>query len=190
MRKSFPILLLLFFSFVAIPACSSSNNETTGTPGYPIESYENKEINEQSPSYEFAYPTDPKSDFENNRLHDEFVIPTPSPNNAVVFGKTVAISHNNQPYIAPALYLGKIYHSDKNSETDFTLGSISIENDPKAIQDINGNFYFSDVPPGDYGLFIWMPGSAFILEDEKTELPITFEINPGDNLDLGTIYVP
>jgi hypothetical protein len=49
---------------------------------------------------------------------------------------------------------------------------------------------FTDVPPGNYGLFIWTPVNAFIIEDENSSTPIIIEVKSGETYDLGTIYVP
>ena len=173
--------LLIFLVLFAISACTANEPTSEIADAYPVDATLDPEVL----SGDSGYPID-SPEAEAHVLPDDLDIPDPSEGTAVVHGKLVSLSGGNEPYIAPALYLGSIL----SSERGIFLGSISVDEDPEGLQASNGEFVFTDVPPGNYGLFIWTPVSAFIINDEKTEEPVVLEVLAGETYDLGTIYVP
>ena len=183
--KYLSILLLMIF---AISSCTTVNEPTKeSTEGYPIDGGAKATLDPEVLATDIGYPVD-ESTSQNHGLPEDLEIPAPSEGTAVIHGVLISLSDENSPYIAPALYLGTLL-SANNGEGPY-LGSISVDEDPLGQQATNGKFLFTDVPPGNYGLFIWTPVNAFIIKDEKTTEPIIMEIAAGETIDLGTIYVP
>ncbi len=174
-------LLFVFLMLFAISACTAIEPTQEIAEGYPVDATMDPEVF----SGDSGYPID-SPEAEAHVLPDDLDIPDPSEGTAVVHGKLVSLSSDNGPYIAPALYLGSVL----SSENGIFLGSISVDEDPEGLQASNGEFVFTDVPPGNYGLFIWTPVNAFIIKDETTEEPVVLEVVAGETYDLGTIYVP
>lgn len=196
------IKLLGIVILLLISSCNNQSNKTDNginssstaypiSPGYPLESEDQME-SAQSPGMDNSYPIESEEKpSDNGNLTTQISIPTPSEDRAVVYGTLRSLSQGDSPYIAPALYLGTLIKPDGDDSQDAPkISSISPEVDPLARQASNGDFVFVDVPPGDYGLFIWTPASAFILENEKTSQAITVKVEGGKIYDLGTIYVP
>ena len=179
--KIFNYLLFIFLMLTAFSACTVNEPTQEIADAYPVDATIDPEVL----SGDSGYPIDP-SIAEAPVLPNELEIPAPSDNTATVHGKLVSLSDGNEPYIAPTLYLGSIL----SSENGIFLGSISVDEDPEGQQASNGQFLFTDVPPGNYGLFIWTPVNAFIINDEKTKEPVVLEVFAGETYDLGTIYVP
>lgn len=148
------------------------------------------------PVNNFAYPisTGQIENYNNNDNSDYYlpslIIPTPSSESSVVYGRLLILSENDSPYLAPSLFLGKLLQPDDGVSETLFMVSLSIDEDPKAEQAIDGSFVFSNVPEGQYALTIWMPTSTFIFNDAKTNEPVIFDVLGGESLNLGNLYVP
>lgn len=178
------IILVCFGAFLS--SCSNSNIAPEIPTTYPIDN--NSSISEDmSTLYDSHYPVQEIT--EGINLPEKITISEPTLGHATVYGKLVSVSQNNSAYIAPSLFLGDLI-SSTDSENGLIVGSISIESDPIAQQALNGDFIFVDIAPGNYGLFIWTPASAFIIHDTQTNQPITFIANADEMINLGVIYVP
>lgn len=185
MKKYLHISILILMIFV-ISSCTPNElaTETEEAGAYPVDG-NLPTLDPEIYATDAGYPIDDSTSQEHT-IPDDLDIPAPSEGTAVVHGELISLSAENSPYIAPALYLGTIL----TSESGTFLGSISVDEDPEGLQASNGKFVFTDVPPGNYGLFIWTPVNAFIIKDEKTTEPIILEVTAGETYDLGTIYVP
>jgi hypothetical protein len=187
LKKFFVCLLCILI----LTACTGQTGNKESSGDYPV--LEEKTLDERQDDsiQDFGYPIE-ENNSDNVNLPDTIVIPDPSSESAVVYGRLLSISQNNSPYIAPSLFLGQIISSENGDEKEdeIFLGSISIEDDPQAKQAKNGTFVFTEVPPGSYGLFIWTPVSAFIVEDEDTGKPIILDVQSAEIYDLGNIFVP
>ena len=185
--KKFIHLSILLLTLFAISSCTTNElaTETEDTGAYPVDGNVETTLDPDIFSTDVGYPVD-DSATQTHTMPDDIDIPAPSEGTAVVHGELISLSAESSPYIAPALYLGTLM----TSENGAFLGSISVDEDPEGQQASNGKFVFTDVPPGNYGLFIWTPVNAFIIKDEKTAEPIVLEVTAGQTYDLGTIYVP
>lgn len=115
------------------------------------------------------------------------VIPTPRPDLGIVVGKLLASDPGNPPYLS-VLHLGNTIKADR---ADFPpMVSLSPDTDPKAVQDITGAFMFTDIKPGFYAVIVWNPYNSIVIQDEKKENYLVFEVKPGEITDLGTILFP
>lgn len=187
-------LWLITLAFLILSAAACSPDQPTEAPleiqtGYPAESGAYP-----PPDYvgdiDSGYPIDTDLDAVSDYYVDEITLPAPGENTGVVYGTLITVSGDNTPYLAPTLFLGTFLTAEGSEEDAPMLGSLSVEEDPKAIQAVTGEFLFDLVPPGKYGLFVWSPASAFILEDANTGQSVFIEVRAGETVDLGTIYVP
>lgn len=182
------LLSILILCLFLLSSCTTNNQLTDTRDGYPISENPTFSAEILFDDASSAYPGEETEKSPTTELPKDLDIPAPSSETAVVYGTLLSLSEENAPYIAPSLFLGSILTSEGNN--DVFLGSISIDDDPMAQQASNGKFVFQDIPPGEYGLFIWTPVSAFIVKDESHAEPVLIEVEPGQTYDLGTIYVP
>jgi len=183
------IIVCIFLIFLFATSCTGQQNSNEIDSNYPVTIDSGTQQGQES-EMGLSYPINTDEKPQNDYFVSKVTIPTPTADQAVVFGTLLSISQENTPYLAPTLYLGRLIQPDNESENAPMLGSISVDDDPKAEQAINGDFVFTNVSPGEYGLFIWTPVSAFIIEDAKTLQPVSINVQPGELLDLGIIYVP
>lgn len=187
-------LWLITLAFLILSAAACSPDQPTEAPletqtGYPAESGAYP-----PPDYvgdiDSGYPIDTDLDAVSDYYVDEITLPEPGENTGVVYGTLLTASGDKTPYLAPTLYLGRFLASESGEDDAPMLGSLSIEEDPKGIQAVTGEFFFDQVPPGRYGLFVWSPASAYILEDTEAGESLIIEVLAGETVDLGTIYIP
>ena len=115
------------------------------------------------------------------------VVPTPNSSSGIVTGTLLSSDPGNPPYSA-ILYLGNTIQPDKAGFPPMV--SLSPETDPKGTQDESGAFVFIDIKPGLYALIVWDPFNSVVVQDEKKENYLTFEVKAGEITDLGTILYP
>lgn len=185
LKHAFTTLILA----IVLVSCKSQTHQMDNVEGYPIEDISTDQS--FSNNDDSGYPIEYKSSEQEQAEYyvSEIVIPSPEGNLAVVHGTLLTLG-DNLPYLAPSLYLGQILKPDDEPESTLILSAISIEEDPIAVQAVDGKFVFIQIPPGEYGLFIWTPMSLFLIEDVETGQPILVDVKPGEILDLGTIHVP
>jgi len=115
-------------------------------------------------------------------------IPSPSPDSGVVTGILLQPGEKKDPYLAE-IYLGRAIEAQQPG-FDPIIG-FSRETDPVAVQNQEtGEFYFSDIPPGKYGLIIWNPINSYIFKNEKNEGFLILEVEAGSISDLGELRMP
>ena len=188
MKHRFIILWVILGLFAVLTACAHQGETPLSEVGYPLP---DEATNQQESLYELnsGYPPDIVEQQQTEYFVEEIIIPLPEEGQAVVHGRLLSIT-DEMPYLAPSLYLGSVLKPDSDSEDAPLLTSISIDDDPVALQAIDGNFVFNHVSPGEYGLFLWTPMSAFIIQDAKTGNAVLIDVKPDEIYDLGTVYVP
>lgn len=186
------VRLVLLTLIIQLSACNSSTSKTTPSTGQDSTlstAYPEPIITTQELSMDAGYPVDRAEGDVYEEYPLSIEIPTPSGGKGVVTGQLV-FSANQEPYLAPALYLGSYMQPEEDSGNLPQAISVTIETDPKAIQAQDGTFVFSDVEPGRYALFIWTPMNLMLIRDlEGSAGDYTFVVAPGEILDLGTINV-
>lgn len=115
------------------------------------------------------------------------VVPTPSSAGVgVVFGELFHVTTNGEPapLIGANVYLGEILSSTEGVEGLVKLDKTSA---PKAMVNGLGQFAFTDVPPGRYGLMLDLPEGAILLNNPDNGGDMIVEIVGGDVDELGDL---
>lgn len=114
-------------------------------------------------------------------------VPTPSSDQVgTVTGKL--LNSNNQsaakPMAKAPIYLGTILKSQTGTEG---LVQLVKESAPKAVVDAQGNFVFTNVPPGRYGLMLDTPRGAILLNKPVTGESMVADVKGGQTFDFGEL---
>lgn len=111
-------------------------------------------------------------------------VPTTAPGNSTVRGSLVHID-TNRPLTEDdgiLLFLAGIINGD------FRTAALDKLNAPRASIDQQGNFVFTNVPPGEYAVALVTPTSEFLMKDpQKISEDLIFKIEADKTLDLGTL---
>jgi len=185
------LILLIFIAVIGIGACTSQHSDSV-PPTSSIEAAYPEgdgEPMEQDLYIDQGYPAG-EDDYDIDAFYPQSVeVPLPGENTGVVTGKLIS-ADNQEPYLAPVLYLGKYQNPEQEAEGLPKAFSISTETDPQAVQSQDGNFVFSNVDPGEYRLFIWTPMNFLIVDDAMTHENIVVQVDIGEVTDLGIIVIP
>lgn len=188
-----PKLFILLVFVILISGCTTENeieinptnslDETEAYPGPVVEDIESNVDNDS------GYPVDDSTIEKPNDLPVELEIPTPDESSGVVIGKMITET-DNEPYIAPRLYLGSYIVAEEDVADAPPLIGISVESDPVAQQAQDGSFVFANIQPGNYILLIWSPMNIVPAEKGDGQGEIVVSVEAGKVIDLGTVFVP
>ena len=125
---------------------------------------------------------------QSSRAVDVPVIPTSNPalGQGIIVG-TINWSTANgpTPAIAATLYLGPILY-DSNGKP--RLASLDVNKHPKTQTNDFGQFIFTDVEPGEYGIFYSLEGlGEVLLEEPETKINIVVEVKADEFIDYGNM---
>ena len=121
------------------------------------------------------------------QLVDSIPLPNPELKKGALLG--ILVQQNGEPYIAPAIYLGRIIEAQQEGYS--SIVSLSVDTAPQAIQNKEGKFLFDNISPGTYALVIWTPISQTVLPDPiNNDIFLEIEIVENQIKDLGKIIVP
>ena len=118
---------------------------------------------------------------------DDWSIPTPTGNTAVIFGKIQ--STTNEP-VGDMIFLSENIAYDR-PDLPSTI-SFSFQNSPRAIVDVErGYFYFESVDPAlNYVITVLSgPGEFIYVTEEDGETPKMIAVEAGESLDLGQLFI-
>lgn len=115
-----------------------------------------------------------------------FAVPTPaSAQVGTVTGQLLLIKDGtNVPFEGIPLYLGSVITSDQGVEGMVKLAKSTA---PKVLTDAQGNFAFTDVSPGKYGLMLDTPRGAVLLNQPPAGTNMVVEVQGGDTISLGEL---
>lgn len=88
------------------------------------------------------------------------------------------------PLASVTVYLGTIKVSSAGKEMAVTLDRIQA---PKAVTNAQGNFVFTDITPGRYGLMVDTPTGAALLNNPDTGSDLIVEVVAGQTMALGEL---
>lgn len=178
------LALLLFLS-----ACSSPTPVATSAPEQ-AQTAEATDSAYPGPTSEPAYPAPtafqlpayPEPE-EEDAAPEPILSPTPLPEpNANSGHVTGTLLQNGAPAANAILYLAEVIEDDQGEER---VASYDRVNSPKSTTDSQGNFAFTDIPPGRYGLVLDVVVSAYLLLDPATGEQFLFSVTGGEITDLG-----
>lgn len=116
-----------------------------------------------------------------------FVAPTPASSDVgTVTGKILKIQTDGgtKPFTGLPVYLGSVLKSEQGKEGLVELDKAKA---PHATVDAQGNFVFTDVKPGRYGLMMDTPRGAILLNDPSSGGNFIIEADGGKVKDLGEL---
>jgi hypothetical protein len=109
----------------------------------------------------------------------------PAPGTASLRGQ-IEIAQDN--VLLGELFLAKAVPT---SQPDVDLLELDEENSPRALLDrATGEFLFTDVEPGKYGLIVWEPMSSGAVNDPETGETLFVELDADETVDLGRLTFP
>lgn len=113
------------------------------------------------------------------------VIPTPTLEKAVVYGRLLDYTSKN-PFPDQVVYLGQIIAT--GGEGGMMVASLEPTTAPRASSDNSGVFFFTGIAPGMYALATVTPSGhvLFVRPDGGGEITVTTTANA--TVDLGTVY--
>lgn len=118
--------------------------------------------------------------------NQNFSIPTPEVGKSVLSGQMLTPGIGGKPYIGD-LYLANLVHPNEIDQPP--LIKFSETQNPRAIVNSEGLFYFQDVEPGEYALIVYSLAGTYIIPDSDGQT--MFIIVEGDVVvDLGIIEIP
>jgi hypothetical protein len=101
------------------------------------------------------------------------------PESGVVVG---SIFVNGTPAQDLMLYLGEVMVDEKGQEM---VASYDRSNSPRAYTNAEGQFVFSDIRPGRYGLILDTVLSSFLLFQPDAEKALLFDVKAGEQTEVG-----
>lgn len=181
-KKTFqPCILILF---LAIVGCSSPQPNieipisTVDTiPGYPVIIVKTENS---------AYPPPEKIDPTSIQTLSYFNIPTPEPGKASVYGSLVNFSTFTLMSNVD-IYLTRAIGKDHNQVPPILFGALEKNGDIEGKTNFDGQFVFSNIPPGNYYLIVSMDLSP-VTSKNATTMPLLIEVKPDTIIKLGTVY--
>lgn len=159
------IICALVFAVLSISACQNQGSSQASTPVVIVLTPEATGV---------SLPATPSG-------------PTPSADQVgTVTGQLIRLS-KGQPSAEPLelrLYLGTIYLAENGKEA---LVGANRETSPLAITDLQGNFTFTNILPGRYGLMIDTPDGLLLLNEPKSGGDLVVTVKAGEAFQLGRL---
>jgi hypothetical protein len=180
------LVIVMFSLFACLPSQSIElSQESFEEQSYPVSGSMSSVVDTTD---DYGYPID-ESQLDIEYYPENLEIPAPGQNTGVVTGRLLSI--NEEPYLAPALYLGKFINpSEPNADLPQVM-SVTTATDPLAIQALDGTFLFTDVEPGQYGLLLWSPMNLIPVRDLNSTQDdnIIITVIAGEVTDLGDMLI-
>lgn len=110
-------------------------------------------------------------------------VPTPPADASVLTGR--ALQGDGTPFVETPMRLAQIYR--QGDQGAFVIDTAS---SPAAMTDNEGFFTFVNVPPAEYLIVIgWLEASDYIIFQNKSGEPYTYQLESGKVRDLGEIKI-
>lgn len=135
-----------------------------------------------SAAYPAPYPS-PEGASSTNVLATPGAIPEPSPESSVINGR---LTEQGKPVINATIYLADI-RKDKTGE--YQVAAYSRSSSPRAYTDADGQFVFTNIPPGEYSLILDNIATYIVLmvPDGAPDEPLKVVTEAGKVVELGTL---
>jgi hypothetical protein len=165
----------------AAPASPDSYPAPTERPaGYPA----------PLPNNPYPGPGYPAPDDDLEVSMDPIVVPAPVSNSVgVVTGSVLrgVPGGTTSPLAFGVLYLGEVIRDEGGAEAMVALDKTVA---PRSLFNGLGQFLFTDVPPGRYGLMLDLFQGTVLLNDPDDNGQLIIEVVGGDTIDLGELVYP
>lgn len=110
-------------------------------------------------------------------------IPTPKPGEGQLIG--IVKNNNGDPIQNIPIRLAQVYR--QGEEGTFILDT---SHSPSSISSSEGEFILLEIPPAEYLLVVGKPeDNNYIIYQDKNGKPVTYNIEDGEILNIGTIQV-
>lgn len=111
------------------------------------------------------------------------ILPSPEPDKALIYGKLLSSSH--EPQVGIVVRLAEVYRG-ASEEGTFVLDEAS---SPSTISEQDGHFFFYNVEPGEYVIFVGVLHAQYKIVSESDQTPIVYKVGPGESFQVETIIV-
>ena len=108
---------------------------------------------------------------------------SPDSGKSIIHGQLLA--ENNKPYEGMIVRLAKVYRVE-NEGGAFVLDEA---NSPMAVTEPGGEFYFLNIDPGEYVLFVGTLADKYKVISDADQDPILYSVNPNEILDIELITI-
>lgn len=135
---------------------------------------------------ELAAPTHPATSIATAQSNASSSVPTPDPTlTGSIRGRLLYDDGSTiEPVKDRILYLAEVITDASGTER---IASLNRTSSPRTTLDADGNFSFSGVAPGRYGLVMDLVVQAFILLEPSQEEALLFDVEAGGRVDLGEL---
>ena len=97
----------------------------------------------------------------------------------------ILLKNDKTPLDQITVRLAKVYQDEKH-EGAFVLDDA---NSPLAVTDKNGEYYFIDLHPGEYVMFIGEISDRYEIISDDDQNPMVFSVNPNEILNIEAILI-
>lgn len=108
---------------------------------------------------------------------------TPEPGKSIIYG--TLISESKLPQEGVVVRLARVYGGENKSGA-YVLDDV---NSPKSISDENGEYYFLNILPGEYVLFVGELDSNYKLISNLDQTPIIYSVTSEEILEIDPIMI-
>lgn len=113
-------------------------------------------------------------------------VPEPGTETGVLVGRIFSTSLNEYLGVYP-VYLGEILPLAPGDDYLITLKE---KESPKVETDEQGYVVFSDIPPGEYAIIVWLPFDSAVVPDPNTaDKELRVQVVAGEVTDFGTANI-
>jgi len=109
--------------------------------------------------------------------------PTPEVNKAVIYGKL--LSEDKTPMSNTIVRLAKVYRTENEDENGTFI--LDEANSPSTISEEDGDYYFTNIEPGEYVLFIGQLHNDYMIVSDSEQNPKVYEVGEGEMLRIEPI---
>jgi hypothetical protein len=108
-----------------------------------------------------------------------------NPETGFVTGTLEFITENDsKPVTNISLFLAEVLKDENGIPR---VVSVNRADSPRAATDVKGQFVFSDIPPGEYGIVLDIVVKAYLLPEPGSDSDLVVKVEPGEIVDLGLL---
>jgi hypothetical protein len=93
-------------------------------------------------------------------------------------------ANDSKPVSNISLFLAEVLKDESGIPR---VVSVNRADSPRAATDIKGQFVFSNIPPGEYGIVLDIVVKAYLLPEPGSDSDLLIQVEPGEIIDLGLL---